>query len=235
MPRPLFSLSPRMEAAARGLSGCRRVADIGSDHAKLPAWLLKTGRAERVYAVDISPFSVEKARGMALRYGLEGKLIPLLGDGLAPLSPDLVDGAVIAGMGGDTITSILNRAPWIFSPGKRLVIQCMSSPEVLEEALLRASARVLREEIILDSGRYYTVLTLEGADAPEIGALPTRFLLKDPLCPDYLEREVRLSEVQLSGLARKREPREEDIRRLRRRLSTLTSLKEELNHESSNL
>ena len=74
----------------------RSVADIGTDHGRLPAWLLRTGKVSHVIATDRAqgPLSGARARLGGLSVELR------LGDGLSVLDPGEVHTAVFAGMGG---------------------------------------------------------------------------------------------------------------------------------------
>ena len=47
MPHPLFRLGNRLALCASMVREGTKLADIGTDHAYLPIWLLKTGRVPR--------------------------------------------------------------------------------------------------------------------------------------------------------------------------------------------
>lgn len=88
------------------LPPCRVAADIGTDHGKLGAALLESGKCEKVWFSDISSPSLEKARVLIEKLGLTDRAEFFVGDGAEafPCSPDA---AVIAGMGGNTICHII--------------------------------------------------------------------------------------------------------------------------------
>lgn len=96
--------------AARVPSTAHTVADIGSDHAQLPAALLNAGRVERAFAVDIHPGPIEKMRERHARGELPAQLQIVEGDGLNTLRDQTIDTLTIAGMGGRTIVRILDKA-----------------------------------------------------------------------------------------------------------------------------
>ncbi len=101
------------------------VADVGSDHGLLPAYLLRRGLARHVIVVEkhIGPYR-------RCRQALEGlSATVLLGDGLEPLPP--VDCLVMSGFGARAMRGILTRHP---SRWPRLIVaQPNHSPEVLSE------------------------------------------------------------------------------------------------------
>jgi tRNA (adenine22-N1)-methyltransferase len=81
-----------------------------------------------------------------------------LGEGLEPLVPGEVDVAVIAGMGGNTIASILERSPDVVRQLSLLLLQPMQRQGELCEWLDRNQFQLLGEVPAADRGRSYTVL-----------------------------------------------------------------------------
>ena len=53
--RPLFQLGPRLALCAALVRQGSSLCDVGTDHAYLPIWLLKTGKISRALACDINP------------------------------------------------------------------------------------------------------------------------------------------------------------------------------------
>ena len=77
-------LTPRLSLVADFISEeeCKIVADVGTDHAKLPIWLVATENAEKVYASDLRKGPLKKAaENVAFYLGKEAERVPLiLGD-----------------------------------------------------------------------------------------------------------------------------------------------------------
>ncbi|MBR5135399.1 MAG: SAM-dependent methyltransferase, partial [Clostridia bacterium] len=103
-----------------------RLADIGTDHAHLPVYLLQQNRIVRAIAADIGEGPADAARRTVQAAGLQDKVTVRVGDGLSVISPEEVTDIVIAGMGGETIVHILKQAPWLKKGQYRLVLQPMS-------------------------------------------------------------------------------------------------------------
>ncbi|MBO5727413.1 MAG: tRNA (adenine(22)-N(1))-methyltransferase TrmK, partial [Oscillospiraceae bacterium] len=57
-----LELTPRLLAAAQLVPPGAAVADIGTDHAYLPVWLLKQGRVRYAIAADLRSGPLERAR-----------------------------------------------------------------------------------------------------------------------------------------------------------------------------
>ena len=106
-------LSNRLLCAAE-LTGCAEViADVGTDHAYLPIYMLAEGKAERAVATDINMGPLERAKANARLYNVVDRLTLLRTDGLRGVerySPDVV---VIAGMGGELSASIIEKADFL--------------------------------------------------------------------------------------------------------------------------
>lgn len=202
-----LELGPRLRAIADLVpTGCRCLADVGTDHGYIPAALLLEGRVERAVAADVGALPLEHARRTARRLGLDASIDFRLGDGLTVLSPGEADVTIIAGMGGDNIVSILSAAPWA---RKGLLLQPMSRAEVLRRWLTENGYAVEAERLVQDKGVIYPILTVESGDVPP--ASPAEawggFLLAhDPLWGAYLEERILRLRKAAAGLARARDP-----------------------------
>lgn len=136
--------------------GCR-VADIGTDHAYLPIYLMANSICTKVIATDIrkKPLAVAKvniethnAKNIDLR----------LCDGLQDISPEEVDEIVIAGMGGEVISEIINNARWLKNSYYKLILQPMSHSEDLRKYLCDNGFFIKNERAVESENRIYTVI-----------------------------------------------------------------------------
>lgn len=149
------------------------VADIGCDHGKLGYWLISTDRASRVIATDISAQSLKKAEELALAGGVEDRMITRLGDGLEPIASGEVDTVVIAGLGGDLISDILQKAR---VSGKRFanyVLSPNTHPEKVRKQLMSSGNRIVEDFGIICAGKRYTMLK---AQVGEMTLTPSQLL-----------------------------------------------------------
>lgn len=200
----MFSLGARLSACA-GLvrRGCV-VADIGSDHAKLPIWLVNNGIAPRAIASDINTGPIESARKNIARYGLNDRITALVADGLTAITPDMAQDIVVAGMGGELIVSILDSAKWLKSPDYRLILQPMSHPERLREWLFESGFQILEELAVSDAGKLYTVICAQYSGRTSeytdydiyTGGLAEKH---DELSCSFLRRQARQLRISAQG------------------------------------
>ncbi|MBR6676916.1 MAG: SAM-dependent methyltransferase [Clostridia bacterium] len=126
------TLDARLSLAASFVKG-ECVADIGTDHAYLPIYLILAGKCQRAIAADINEGPLERARINCARYGIEENVTFCLADGLngLPLSEKGVTDIVICGMGGELIAGIIGASDYVKRESVRLILQPMSHPERL--------------------------------------------------------------------------------------------------------
>ena len=163
-----LTLPRRLQVCAGFVHAGDRVADIGCDHGYLSIHLLQSGKAASVIASDVRQKPLMSAVGNAEKYGVRDQIEFFLSDGLQKLPRDF-DCMVCAGMGGDTMISILEGAPWLKSSQYRLILQCQSKRPELRR-YLSEQGWYIREESVLEDGRFlYTVMeVLWAPDAPRL-------------------------------------------------------------------
>ena len=150
-------LSSRLEAACRFVKPGDRVADVGCDHGYLGIYLIKNKIASHVIASDINEGPLNAAVFNAEKYGVRDRMQFFLSDGVKNIPHDF-DTLVCAGMGGDTMISILQAAPWLQSGNYRLILQCQSKRPELRR-YLGENGWFIREESVIKDGRFlYTVM-----------------------------------------------------------------------------
>jgi tRNA (adenine22-N1)-methyltransferase len=138
----------------------RPAADVGTDHGKLIAHLVGTGRSTGGCATDIRPGPLSKARELVDELGLQDKIQVLLCDGLAAVKDHMAQEIIIAGMGGDTIVHILESWPWSKEPDKHFLLQAMTKPEVLRSWLWQNGFDIAEERCAFQSGHAYSVMSV---------------------------------------------------------------------------
>lgn len=107
-PLPFPALDARLQAAA-DLIRAPLHADIGSDHAALPIFLLRSGRADRVIVVEKTAGPLSVARQAIAAAGLSDRAELRLGDGLAGLTGEELNSVSLTGLGQRTVLGILER------------------------------------------------------------------------------------------------------------------------------
>ena len=136
-------------------------ADVGTDHAYLPLFLLSEGRIERAVLADINEGPLESARRNAEASGYADRVELILTDGAAALADKRITDYAICGMGGELISRIIEDAPHLFTNGTRLILQPMTKQECVRRFLLDHGFTVVAERFSFDSGKYYVTVVAE--------------------------------------------------------------------------
>ncbi|HBL41605.1 MAG TPA: hypothetical protein DDY98_08685 [Ruminococcaceae bacterium] len=152
-------ISPRLKEAAALLRKVDTVADIGTDHAYLPIYLIEHDICRKVIASDLRKGPLENARLNVEASGFADHIELRLSDGLKEYRADEVQDVVIAGMGGILITEILENAHWVKDSQKHLVLQPMSHAEYLRAYLVANRFRILKESVCEDTGKLYCLMS----------------------------------------------------------------------------
>ena len=203
-------LSSRLLACCGFVKPGDRVADVGCDHGYLSIHLLKNGIAASVIASDINEGPLQSALHNCAKYGVGDKITFFLSDGVRNIPRDF-DCMVCAGMGADTMMSILGAAPWLKDPKYRLILQCQSKRPELRRWLYDAGYRIHRETLAKDGKFVYSVMEVvydPGHSITPAQNYITPQLLQDnhPLLPEYYERVKHGVELTIFGLKRAEDP-----------------------------
>lgn len=228
-----IELSPRLRSVGELVPPGCRYADVGTDHAYLPVWLLQHGIIDRAIVSDLRESPLDRARQAGERYGLADRLDFRLCDGLSAIRPGEVDTVSIAGMGGETIAAILAACPWAAEGEHRFLLQPMSAAEDLR-AYLNGNGFFIQSEILTQEGRtiYVTLEVIPGQDTPytpaELWAGRQPADGRASLRGAYLDKLLLRAENALAGAEASR--RESDAARaaeLRAIYDGLTEMKKE--------
>ncbi|MHA2950712.1 tRNA (adenine(22)-N(1))-methyltransferase [Limosilactobacillus reuteri] len=196
-------LSARLACVASLVPAGARVADIGSDHAYLPAALVLDGKIDFAIAGEVVKGPYENAVHEIKDHQLEGRVIPRLADGLAAIEPaDKVDTITIAGMGGSLIASILEKDKNKLTGIKRLVLQPNVGESQLREWLMNNHYQIMNEKIIEEDNHIYEIIVAEPSVVPfryskyELDFGPFLLENKGPVFrkkwQEYLQREAHV-------------------------------------------
>ena len=176
-------ISDRLLACAGFVAPGDRVADVGCDHGYLSIHLLTNGVARSCIASDIKEQPLRSAMRNAEKYGVREKMEFYLCPGVEQIPRDF-DTLVCAGMGGDTMISILEAASWLKDRKYRMILQCQSKTPMLRAYLSEQGWRIAEESVLQDGKFLYTIMEVWWQpDYPKLTAAETYFppaLLENP-------------------------------------------------------
>jgi len=134
------------------------VADIGTDHAYLPVYLVRNRIVDRVVAGEVTRGPYGIAIEAVRTAGLDSQIEVRLGDGLQVIYPGEVNVVVLAGMGGRTICSILASGRSVLERLERLILQPMRDAAMVRRWLVENGWQMTDEDMVYEDNHFYVVI-----------------------------------------------------------------------------
>ena len=199
-----LQLQPRLQLLASLVPEGSHLADVGTDHGYVPVYLLQRGLIKGAIASDIGAEPLQHAKNTAAEYEVEGidfRLCP----GLDAVVPEECDTILIAGMGGETIITILENAPWTKRGEHLLLLQPMTKVEMLRKWLADNGYAFTGERLVFDKDHLYPIMLIRGGSQEKL-TLAQQYggvmLDGDPLYGEYLDERIMKLTVAIDGLMR---------------------------------
>lgn len=177
-----MTLSKRLLAIYNMVEAGSVVADIGCDHGFLPIALVEDGVCTKAYACDLRKGPLQRASEAIHQHGLEANITTLLRDGMNDL-PNDVTTIVIAGMGFDTIITILEAQLSTLTNYHKFIIQSNSGVDTLRSWISEQNFTIVAEDIVED-GHFYQLLAFQ-------------CVASKALTPDQIEFGIQLDQHPL--------------------------------------
>lgn len=204
-----IQLSKRLKAAAKYVKPNLPIADIGSDHAYLPIYLVQNHIISSAIAGEVVKGPFDNATNKVLSVGLEKKISVRLGSGLEVLTPeDNIGTITICGMGGILMAEILKEG---LNKSKiplnaRLVLQPNNAEDILRDFLRKNHFKIISETIIEENNKLYEIIVAEhhleyfDYSETELTFGPLLVEEKSPLFMKKWQKELALQETILEKL-----------------------------------
>ena len=155
----MIKLTERLQLVADYVEECDCFLDIGTDHAYLPAFLIKKGVAKRAIASDINPNPLMNAEKTLAVEELSDKIELRLSDGFENIKSGEATEIAVAGMGGIMIAGMLEKTEWLRDAKYHLVLQPMTHFYDVRKALNKYGFEILEEKAVEDGKRVYIVIS----------------------------------------------------------------------------
>ena len=229
-----MELSKRLNAVASLVTEGYRLADIGTDHAYIPIYLVSSGKIPEAVAMDVNRGPLLRAEENIRANGLQNKIKTRISDGFAALNREEADSAVIAGMGGSLTIRILREGDGLVCSLKECILQPQSEIEKVRAFLLEEGFFFLREDMVEEDGKYYPMMKVRppedaarimeqkecspaGWNEAELRYGKLLLTEKNPVLREYLEREIcirnRILESLRDNSSEKAAMRREELKR----------------------
>lgn len=197
-------LTPRLLKIAK-MVNFKTAADIGTDHAKLPVYLVEKEICRKVVASDVADGPVLACKKSVALSGFSEQIDIRKGDGLRTLKPGEVETVIIAGMGGDLISRILNNSDDVCEYSKEIILQPMTHIIQLRMFLKQNNFKILDEALVKEKDKIYTIIRVikgENQYNRDIDYIisPTLIANKDPLLGEYVKGQIQKYKKEFEGL-----------------------------------
>ena len=195
----------RLEAIVSLIDSCNILADIGTDHGYVAEKAIKNGLCKRVIATDINKGPLNSAISHLTNLGFDNMVDFRLGGGLTVIDENEIDCAVIAGMGGELISSILEESKNVSKSIKSFVLQPMTNIDVLRKYLYDNGYTIVKEIIVKEFHHYYFILKVINQSSScedEIFYDISKYLFdkKDTLLLEYMNKIIDINNKILINL-----------------------------------
>ena len=162
-----INLSKRLKEVTKFTVQGKPIADIGSDHAYVPIYLIQHDMTTSAIAGEVAKGPYGHAIEIVEQYGLENSVDVRFGDGLNVLKLNEDIGTIfICGMGGLLIAEIISagKEKGLLPQEARLVLQPNNNEENLREYLAENYFQIVEESIVEDNRKMYEIIVAELSD-----------------------------------------------------------------------
>lgn len=190
-------LKGRLKVLADKVPNCDVIADIGTDHAYLPIYLMQQGVCKKAIASDVKTGPVKVANKNISIYKMKDKIETRLGNGLDTIAENEADAIIIAGMGGTLLSELLEANVEKALKASALILQPMNDLDVVRKWLFDNKFDIYDEELVGEGPKIYCVIVAkydgENKNYQDFQLHVGEKLLikKDSLLLPYCEMKVR--------------------------------------------
>ncbi len=192
-------MTDRLKEIFSNIDECEVFADVGCDHGYIAKAMLKSGKCSKVIVSDISAKCLQKAIRLLSEEIAQNKAVAIVSDGFKNLP--ICDLALISGMGGEEIISIIENAPTL---PKKLILQPMKNLEKVRTFLVENGYKIILDYVFYKNGKFYDLIKVEkGIDTltqEEIEFGRTNLIEKGSAFTKRLKEDIKkLSDIKEGG------------------------------------
>ncbi len=159
-------LTNRLQTIANLIKPQEKIADIGTDHAYIPIYLVREHICHHALCSDIHKGPYEIAKENVKAYGFSDQIEVRLGGGLKPYTPGEFETATIAGMGGEMIVKILQEDIAVAKSVSRFLLQPMTALDEIRLYLYQNGYNIKAEHLALEGKKYYVIFDVVWGKTP---------------------------------------------------------------------
>lgn len=153
----MIKLSDRLSKICEYVIEGQPLADIGSDHALLPCFLVADGVCSSAICGELTDGPFNRAKQAVLENKLSELIDVRKGSGLDVLKEGEVSTVVIAGMGGNTIVEVLESASHV-ETFSRLILQPAGALAEVRDLIARRGWVIEDEAVVRERGFFVIIV-----------------------------------------------------------------------------
>ena len=152
-------ISNRLLTIANMIDSQSNVFDVGCDHGLLDIYITLNKKNVKVIATDLRQSALNQAKNNISIHGLDNKIETRISDGISAMKEsDDIDTIVLAGMGYQTITSILKENVSKLDNIKNIVVQSNTKVYKIRQAIIKLGFYIEKESLVKDKNIIYVVI-----------------------------------------------------------------------------
>ena len=204
-----FKISKRLLSCAELITPGVKIADIGTDHAYIPIWLSINNKISHALACDIRMGPLENAIKNIKHFSMEKMVETRLSDGLENVGPEEADEIIIAGMGGNMISNILEKCLWENKSEKKFILQPMKYESKLRLYLASRGYEIKSEKAVICAKKIYTIIVSVFTGIPYQISTLQKYIGKihEHITPEsklYIKKQIKsLKNMEKGAIAKK--------------------------------
>lgn len=201
-----IQLSGRLLSVADKVRANSVVADIGTDHAFIPIYLALNGISSKIYAADVAVGPLRMARRNIIDYNCNDSITLIQSDGLKQLENLDLNDVIIAGMGGETIISIIDNSLISKNNTVNFILQPMTMADKLRKWLFDSGFSIVDEDIVSEIDKLYQIIVAKfignklDYDMVDLFIGPVNRVRKSDNCILLTDRLIEEEKKIISGL-----------------------------------
>lgn len=207
--------SDRLQTIASCVRQGSVFADVGTDHAHIPSFLINSGVSQRGFAGDIKKGPLRTAETNLIQNGALDRVKLILCDGLKAFPVNEINDIIIAGMGGDMIIEILREEKRI-DQSHLLILQPMTQIHKLRRYLLENGYTIVREKLAKEDERIYNIIVARKEGSQTEASLKDVYfgvnVEETETVKDYIAFLLKKHRMHLNGLKAASKQNETEIR-----------------------
>ena len=204
-----INISNRLKTIGDFVKNNSKVIDVGCDHGLLSIYIYLNKKNVRIIASDINEKPLSEARKNLKKYNLEDKIELRLSNGIKNYTSNEFDTLIISGLGGVTISNIVNEDKDKLENTKNIIIQSNNNIPMIRKVISKLNYKITNEKLVKENNIIYTIIVFEKSNKKirykkeDLFIGPILKNSNDEYLKEYLRQEIKKRGNILSKIPKK--------------------------------